>query len=61
MKIKRYVVLTCVDLTTLEDWVNDHISEGWQPLGNVTIHTWINQRNFYQTIVKYEEPNGHTD
>lgn len=34
---------------TLSEKVKEHMSEGWEPYGNITINHWC-----YQPMVKYE-------
>lgn len=48
MKIKEYKIITDGNLYELQAVVNQHISQGWVPLGGVSV-------GFHQTMVLYEE------
>lgn len=59
MKIIAYQILTATSPGDLEDYVNQAIQDGWQPLGGVSfspttgMHTTA-PYNYRQAMVKYE-------
>ncbi len=52
--VKEYKILVAIDPKVLQDLVNQHIAEGWQPVGGVAVgalvSTWGSR--IYQTMVK---------
>ena len=45
-------------LSTLEINVNEHLKDGWQPIGGIVITTFIKKATIYsQSLIKYENEN----
>lgn len=49
--IKTYRVITAQDTSGLTNQVNKAISEGFEPLGGIAIHTTGNSALFVQAVV----------
>jgi hypothetical protein len=58
-KVAKYSILTKQDAYSLEKQVNEYISAGWQPYGDLQV-TLIRssplQVDYTQAMVKYEKP-----
>jgi hypothetical protein len=58
-KVTRYTILTNQDAYGLEQQVNEYISAGWQPYGDLQvtlIHSPLQRRvDYTQAMVKYDK------
>ena len=55
MEIKEYLIVQMSNCTHLTEKVNEYITKGYQPLGNI-ISNYDNANNsFIQVVVKYKE------
>ena len=62
-KITDYQILTYIQRDYLESEVAKHIKEGWQPLGGVAVCLYTTSGNYteyYQAMVKYEQPKSNS-
>ena len=61
--VTDYKILTETRYYSLESTIRSSIKEGWQPLGGVSVclhatsgNSYESAKDFYQTMVKYEQP-----
>ena len=57
-KVTRYTILTNQDAYGLEQQVNEYISAGWQPYGDLQvtlIHACSERVDYTQAMVKYDK------
>lgn len=62
-KITDYQILTYIQRDYLERKVASCIEEGWQPLGGVSVCLYTTTGNYieyFQAIVKYEQPKSNS-
>ena len=61
-KITNYTILKCDKECDLERIVLHYMQDGWQPLGGVAVclsassSTYKSDKEYYQAMVKYEQP-----
>ena len=55
-KLREYIIITASTIKDLQTYVNNHVQEGWTPIGGVaaTIDATNNQDIFYQAMGFYE-------
>jgi hypothetical protein len=58
-KVAKYTILTKPDSNSLERQVNEYISAGWQPYGDLQVNlirSSLLRVDYTQAMVKYEKP-----
>jgi hypothetical protein len=60
-KVAKYTILTEQDSYSLAQQVNEYISAGWQPYGDLQvtlIHSSLLRVDYTQAMVKYDKQEG---
>lgn len=52
MNIKEYKLLSEIGLNEINKLVNEHISQGWAPLGGIGVNCWTEPFNEKTTATK---------